>query len=70
MGIYKRGWLYWVAYSDGTGRQIRESTGSGKRTDALAVLEKKRTEIREGKQPILKKGKKILYKNIKREEII
>jgi hypothetical protein len=60
MGIYKRGRLWWVAYSDGSGRQLRESTGSDKKTDALAVLEKKRTEVREGKQPILKKGKKVI----------
>jgi integrase len=67
MGIYKRGRLWWVAYSDGGGRQLRESSGSEKKTDALAVLEKKRTEVREGKQPILKKGKKVRFDDFSKD---
>lgn len=61
MGIYKRGRFWWIAYGDGSGRQNRESTGSEKKTDAIAILEKKRTEVREGKNPILKRGKKIRF---------
>ncbi len=61
MGIYKRGRFWWIAYGDGSGRQNRESTGSIKKSDAIAILEKKRTEVREGKNPILKKGKKIRF---------
>jgi len=56
MGVYKRGKIWWVAYGNGNGRQIRESSGSNKKADALAVLEKKRTEVREGKQPIKKRN--------------
>ncbi len=61
MGIYKRGRFWWIAYGDGSGRQVRESSKSEKKTDAIAILEKKRTEVREGKNPILKRGKKIRF---------
>jgi len=67
MGVYKRGKIWWVAYGNGNGRQIRESSGSNKKADALAVLEKKRTEVREGKPPILKKGKKITFEDFSKE---
>lgn len=66
-GIYKRGRLYWIAYGDGSGRQVRESTGSEKITDARKVLIDKKKEILDGKQPILKKGKKVRFEDFSRE---
>jgi len=67
MGIYKRGRLYWIAYGDGSGRQVRESTGSEKITKAREKLEEKRSEVRNMKHPFLKTGKKVRFEDFSRE---
>jgi integrase len=66
-GMYWRGKFIWISFPDGSGGQVRESTGSHKITDALAILEKKRTEVREGKQPILKKGRKVRFDDFSKD---
>src|SRR5216683_100235 len=47
-GIYKRGKIYWIAYKT-VNRLIRESTGTGDRKLAEAVLAKRRSEVFEGR---------------------
>jgi integrase len=47
-GLYKRGEIYWVAYK-AVGRVVRESTGTGDRRLAEAVLAKRRAEVFEGR---------------------
>lgn len=59
--MYWRGEIIWITYPDGSGGRRRESSGKDKITEAQAVLEQKRTQVREGKFPILKKGKKLRF---------
>ena len=54
-GIYKRGNVYWVRYAGLDSRTIRESSGSTKFRDAEALLIRRRNEIKEGKQPEIKR---------------
>lgn len=61
MGVYQRGEIWWVDYADASGNRVRESSGSTRKTDALAILEKKKTEVRENKQPILRKVRKVSF---------
>ena len=58
MGIYQRDKIWWMGYSDASGNWVRESSGSSRKTDAQAILEKRKTEVRENKQPILRKIRK------------
>jgi integrase len=61
MGVYKRDEIWWIGYMDANGKWIRESTNSTRKTDAQTILEKKKTESKEGKYPILRKTKKIKF---------
>jgi len=54
-GIYKRGNVYWIRYAGIDGRIVRESSGYTKFREAEALLIKRRQEIKEGKQPELKR---------------
>ena len=54
-GIYKRGNVYWVRYAGLDGRVARESSGSSKFREAESLLIKRRNEIKEGKQPEVKR---------------
>src|SRR4030042_5885271 len=54
-GIYKRGNVFWIRYAGLDSRIIRESSGSDKFRDAEALLIKKKGDIKEGKQPEIKK---------------
>lgn len=58
-GIYKRGNVYWIRYAGLDGRIIRESSRrgeySGKFKDAEDLLIQRRNEIKEGKEPEIKK---------------
>lgn len=60
-GIFKRGKILWINYRDGSGNLVRESTEGESVADARALLEKKKTEIREGKMPILKKRERVKF---------
>lgn len=54
-GIYKRGNIYWIRYAGLDGRTVRESSGSTKFREAESLLIKRRNEIKEGKQPEIKR---------------
>ncbi|MGA2317597.1 MAG: site-specific integrase [Thermodesulfobacteriota bacterium] len=54
-GIYKRGNVYWIRYVGLDGRVIRESSHSGKLKEAGDLLIGRRNEIKEGKEPEIKK---------------
>jgi len=54
-GIYKRGRIYWIRYAGLDGKIIFESTGSTKFRDAEALLYKRKEEIRQGRQPQVKR---------------
>jgi len=54
-GIYKRGRYYWICYAGLDGKIERESTKSTKVKDAQTLLEQRKQEIRQGKQPFLNK---------------
>jgi integrase len=50
-GLYKRGNLWWIRYSDGFGSIVRESSHSTKFKDAEAILLDRKKAVREGKEP-------------------
>lgn len=50
-GLYKRGNLWWIRYSDGFGNIVRESSHSTKFKDAEALLLDRKKAVREGKEP-------------------
>ncbi len=50
-GIFKRGNVYWLRYSDGFGKIIRESSKTTNFKEALVKLEDQRKAIRDGKEP-------------------
>lgn len=54
-GIYKRGNIYWIRYTDLIGKKVFESSGSTKFRDAETLLIKRKNDIKEGKQPEIKK---------------
>lgn len=54
-GIYKRGNVYWIRYAGLDGRIIRESSHSSKWKEASDLLIGRRNEIKEGKQPEIKR---------------
>jgi len=54
-GIYKRGNVWWLRYVGIDGRMIRESSHSLKFREAEDLLIQRRNEIKEGKQPEIKK---------------
>jgi hypothetical protein len=54
-GIYKRGNVYWIRYAGLDGRIVRESSHSSKLKEAGDLLIGRRNEIKEGKEPEIKK---------------
>jgi hypothetical protein len=50
-GIYRRGNVYWIRFSDGFGRIIKESSMSSKFKDAETLLIERKKAVREGKEP-------------------
>ena len=54
-GIYKRGNVYWIRYAGLDGRIIRESSHSSKLKEANDLLIGRKNEIKEGRQPEIKK---------------
>lgn len=54
-GLYKRGNVYWLRYAGLDGKIIRESSHSSKLKDASDLLIGRRNEIKEGKEPEIKK---------------
>ncbi len=54
-GIYLRGRIFWIMYAGIDGKLIQESSHSNKVRDAQALLHKRKTEIMEGKQLVVKR---------------
>jgi integrase len=54
-GIYKRGNIWWVTYSDLDGRNVRESSGSDKFKVAEALYLDRKDSVKKGKQPVIQK---------------
>lgn len=54
-GLYRRGNVWWLRYAGIDGRILRESTGFTKFRDAEALLIQRRNDIKEGKQPEVKR---------------
>lgn len=50
-GLYKRGGVWWLRYSDGFGKIVRESAKTSNYKDAQITLEDRRREIRKGVNP-------------------
>ncbi len=49
--MYKRGNMWWIKYSERSGKRIRESSGSTKKMVAKRLLSRREVEIAEGKMP-------------------
>src|SRR5512139_1334902 len=54
-GLYKRGNVWWLRYVGVDGRIIRESSDFTKFKDAETLLIQKRNDVKEGKQPEVKR---------------
>lgn len=54
-GIYKRGDIYWIRYAGLDGKIVFESSGSDKFRAAEALLIQRKQDIKEGKQPDIKR---------------
>ena len=54
-GLFKRGNVWWIRYAGIDGRITRESSGSTRFRDAEALLIQRRNDIKEGKQPEVKR---------------
>lgn len=54
-GIYRRGRVWWIRYAGLDGRIIRESSRSSRFRDAETLLIRRRQEIKEGKEPEVKR---------------
>ncbi len=63
-GIYKRGNIYWIRYAGIDGKIVYESSGSTKFRDAEALLLKRKADIKEGKQPEVKRITKHSFKEL------
>jgi hypothetical protein len=50
-GLFKRGTIWWLRYSDGNGKIIRESSKTTSFRDAETELIKRKKAIREGNEP-------------------
>ena len=63
-GIYKRGRIWWIRYAGLDGKIIYESSGSTRFKDAEALLHKRKAQIREGKEPEIKKIANYSFKEL------
>lgn len=54
-GLYKRGEVWWIRYAGLDGRIVRESSGSTRFRNAEALLHQRRNDVKEGKQPEVKR---------------
>ncbi len=66
-GIYKRGNIWWIRYAGLDGKIIYESSGSTRFKDAEALLIKRKAEIKEGKQPEVKRIANHTFKELATE---
>jgi integrase len=69
-GIYKRGNIYWIRYVGLDSRVVRESSRSTKFRNAEALLIRRRNEIKEGKQPEVKKITNHSFRELANEYVV
>lgn len=50
-GVYQRGKVWWIRYTGLDGRQVRESSNSGKFKEAEAILKLRQAAVVKGEQP-------------------
>ncbi|MFC1552473.1 hypothetical protein ACFL6P_07905 [Candidatus Latescibacterota bacterium] len=63
-GLRLRGTKWWIRFSDGCGNMIEESSQSKRKSDATAILEKRRVQVREGKLGEVRKIPKLTFNEI------
>ena len=68
-GIYKRGSIYWIRYAGLDGRIVRESSGSNKFRNAETLLINRKQNIKEGKQPEIKRIANHTFKELANEYV-
>lgn len=66
-GLYQRGNIWWLRYMGIDGRIIRESSGSSKFKDAENLLIQRRNDVKEGKQPEVKRIANHIFKELAEE---
>jgi len=63
-GIYKRGSIYWIRFTDSSNKTKFESSHSHKKRDAEALLAKRKAEVNEGKYIKLKNLRKYTFNSL------
>jgi hypothetical protein len=63
--LYRRGAIWWAKYYQ-NGRPIRESTGTGKETEAKRFLKEREGRVATG-QPVLKRADRISYEEVAKD---
>ena len=66
-GIFQRGSIYWIRYTDTNGRQVRESTQSDKVKVAQDLLKLRQADVVKGEQPEVIKIKNHTFKDLATE---
>jgi len=66
-GIFQRGSIYWIRYTDTNGRQVRESTQSDKVKAAQDLLRLRQADVVKGEQPEVVKIKNHSFKDLAAE---
>lgn len=63
-GLYKRGNIWWMAYTGLDGKPYRESTGTSLLREAEEILDCRKREIKEGKNPEVVRIKKYTFHDL------
>lgn len=63
-GLFKRGNVWWIRYAGIDSRIVRESSGSTRFRDAETLLIQRRNDIKEGKQPEVKRISNHTFKEL------
>lgn len=66
-GLYLRDKIWWIRYVGPDGKLYRESCETESKTEAMALLEKRRVMVREGKLPEIKKMKVVNFEELAKE---
>jgi integrase len=66
-GLYKRGNVWWCCYKSLSGKIVRQTTEMNSYDDAVEFLNKRKAEIRAGKNPGTKKIKQYLFSELAAE---
>lgn len=69
-GIYRRGNIFWLRYAGLDGKIIFESSGSEKFDDAKTLLNKRRYETEQGKQPEIKRIENYTFQELAEKYVL